>query len=71
MVVPKEPKDKNKMTTIWIERALAQELRKLGDMDDTYTTVIRRLLDGSNPEKKGAQDGDQEHESAGVSHNKG
>lgn len=42
----KENKEKKAMTTIWIERDLAQELRLLGTMDDTYTTVIRRLLNG-------------------------
>jgi len=60
MAVPKVAKDKKAMTTIWVERGLAQELRKMGNMDDTYTTVIRRLLDGGNPGKKGAQDGDRE-----------
>jgi len=47
MVVMKEKKEKKAMTTIWIERDLAQELRKLGTMDDNYSTVIRRLLNGS------------------------
>ena len=47
MVVMKEKKEKKAMTTIWIEKDLAQELRKLGTMDDNYTTVIRRLLNGS------------------------
>jgi len=46
MVEVKENKEKKAMTTIWIEKDLAAELRQLGTMDDNYSTVIRRLLNG-------------------------
>jgi len=63
MVIPRK-KPKKDMTTIWVEKNLALELRKLGGMDDTYSTVIRRLLD-----HKGGPHGEGEHEPAGDGHN--
>lgn len=62
MVAPKR-KPKKDMTTIWVEKDVALDLRKIGSMDDTYSTVIRRLLD-----HKGGPHGEGEHEPAGVSH---
>uniref|UniRef100_A0A6M3MBD2 Uncharacterized protein n=1 Tax=viral metagenome TaxID=1070528 RepID=A0A6M3MBD2_9ZZZZ len=64
MVGPRK-KPKKDMTTIWVERDVALELRKLGGMDDTYSTVIRHLLDN-----KGGPHGEVQHEPAGVSGNK-
>ena len=61
MVDKKETKAKKVMTTIWIEKSLTQELRKLGTMDDNYSTVIRRLLNGCQPAGKG-----EPHEDRGV-----
>lgn len=63
MVSRKKPK--KAMTTIWIEKDLTLELRKLGGMDDTYSTVIRRLLN-----QKGDTHGEGKHEPAGVGYNK-
>lgn len=60
----KEKKEKKAMTTIWIEKNLAEELKLLGTMNDTYTTVIRRLLNGINPGRKG-----EPHEDRGVKTN--
>lgn len=42
-----EKKKKEDMTTIQVEKKLAAQLRKLGDMDDNYSTVIRRLIEGN------------------------
>ena len=39
-------KDKKEVTTIQVEKDLAETLRSLGRMRDTYSTVIWRLLDG-------------------------
>ena len=47
------PSKREGMTTIWVERELAEELKSHGKMGDTYSTVIRRLLSGSNPAGKG------------------
>ncbi|MDP2729154.1 MAG: hypothetical protein Q8O55_01570 [Dehalococcoidales bacterium] len=46
--------DRKDMTTIWVEKSLAKKLRQLGTMDDTYSTVIRRLMNGSKPDEKEA-----------------
>ena len=70
MVDKKETKAKKVMTTIWIEKSLTQELRKLGTMDDNYSTVIRRLLNGCQPAGKGEPHedrGDTGNEPTGIS----
>jgi len=46
MAVTKDKKEKKDLTTIQIEKDLAKELRQLGTMDDNYSTVIWRLLNG-------------------------
>lgn len=45
---------KKQMITIQIEAELAEMLKDRGRMGDTYSVVIRRLLDGNNPGDKGA-----------------
>lgn len=40
-------KEKRAMTTIQVEKAIALELQTLGRWGDTYSTIIRRLLNGS------------------------
>ena len=49
------------MTTIWIEKDVVAMLEDLGRMHDTYSTVIRRLIDGngSGPGERGKP---REHE---------
>jgi len=37
-------KDKKEVTTIQVEKELVETLRSLGHMGDTYSMVIRRLL---------------------------
>jgi len=66
MVVAKEKKKKGVMTTIWIEKALAEELKLIGNMNDNYTTVIRRLLNGRKGEPHEDRS-DKGHESTGIS----
>ena len=57
-----EKKARKDMTTIWVEKRLVEELRTLGRMGDSFTAVIRRLIDGRKPEDKGGPHGDR-HES--------
>ena len=40
-------RDKKEVTTIQVEKDLAETLKGLGRMGDTYSTVIRRLLNGN------------------------
>ncbi len=55
-----EKKDKEEMTTIPVSKKVASALRKLGNMDDTYNTVILRLMDGNGRQQKevSEEDGD-------------
>ena len=43
---------KEKGVRIMIERDLANELKKMMDVGDTYTTVIRRLLEAWKSQKQ-------------------
>jgi len=38
--------NKKKMTTIQVEREVAEMLKGFGRMGDTYSAVIRRLMNG-------------------------
>lgn len=42
----------NKGVRIMIERDLANELKKMMDVGDTYTTVIRRILEAWKSQKQ-------------------
>ena len=43
---------KDKGVRIMIDRDLANELKKMMDVGDTYTTVIRRLLEAWKSQKQ-------------------
>ena len=57
-------KEKKPMTTIQVEKAVALELQSLGRWGETYSMIIRRLLNGS----KGEPDEDRGDESTGNRH---
>jgi len=59
-MVPDRKKD---MTTIWVEKSLVEKLKSLGKMGDTYSAVIRRLIDGQKPNDEGGPHGDTKDES--------
>ncbi len=64
--------DRKEVTTIQVEKDLAETLRSLGRMGDTYSTVIRRLLNGKDPIRKGEPHGEGEDEPTRVGdHHKG
>jgi len=54
-----DKKTREDMTTIWVEKEVAEMLKDLGRMGDTYSAVIRRLLDGRKPEEKERPQGDE------------
>lgn len=64
-------KEKKRMITIQIEAELAELLKDCGRMGDTYSVVIRRLLNGQKPAVKGdphEDKGDKTDESTGNGH---
>jgi len=62
------PSKRQNMTTIWVEKDLVEQLKKLGKMGDTYSAVIRRLLDGNKPEGEGKPHGDRKDVIRGSTH---
>lgn len=62
-------KNTEAMTTIPVSVKTAAALRKLGDMDDTYETVVQRLLK-NNCKLHEKKEGPEEDESVsrGISH---
>lgn len=53
-----EKKRRKNMTTISVEKEVAEMLKDLGRMGDTYSAVIRRLVNGSKPDEKEEPRGD-------------
>lgn len=62
VVTNKEP-----MTTIQVTRSIAAQLQSLGKWGDTYSTIIRRLLDGRKGDPHEDR-GEKTDESTGASH---
>ena len=61
-----EKKNRKDMTTIWVEKEVVGMLRNLGRMGDTYSTVIRHLVNGRRPDRGEPDDkGDERDEPAG------
>jgi len=54
-----DKKQRENMTTIWVEKEVVEMLKDLGRMGDTYSAVIRRLVNGSKPDEKGEPQGDE------------
>ena len=49
-----DKKEKKKMITISIEQEVAELLKESGHMHDTYSTVIRRLIESNGkPHERG------------------
>lgn len=59
-------KEKKAMTTIQVERSIAAQLQGLGKWGDTYSTIIRRLLNGNKGDAHEDR-GDARDEPAGNS----
>ena len=57
-----EKKARANMTTIWVEKEVVELLKDLGRIGDTYSVVIRRLIDGRKPGDKGGPYGDRADE---------
>lgn len=53
-----EKKPRKDMTTIWVEKEVVEMLKDLGRIGDTYSVVIRRLVDGRKPDEKEKPRGD-------------
>lgn len=45
-------KSKKEMTTIQVEKSIAKRLQDLAKWGDTYSAVIKRLLNGNRPKEK-------------------